>query len=425
MVTFKHLIYGNVDSADYGVFINGAGVFNAPERAVEVVSIPGRNGSIAIDQGHWNNVTVEYKAGMFGVDQYDFAKKMTAFRNALKSQIGYQRLQDDYHQDEYRMAMFVDSFEVEPVNMVMAGQFTLKFNCKPQRFLTSGESEVTVTTGDELYNPTQYEAGPLIKAVGYGTISVEDYDIEIANATMGDVTLLKNESRVFTGVLQSDSSVLALPLGAGPVSESSDTITATVGLTYGVGSVAVSKILQNISVTTQPSYGTASIAPDMMDYHRVILRINNATLTFTKGTSSSTTLTAVYSVDYQRIGLSTTRTATITVNLVVAYDATNDTITLTTSYSYTAYDANDFQLSDRQLKVVSASVASTQSILGNPTYIDCDLGECYKIVSGSVVDLNAYIDLGSDLPVLKPGTNEITYDNTITSLKVVPGWWQL
>ena len=425
VATFKHLIFGNVDSADYGVYISGDGVFNAPERAVEVVSIPGRNGSVAIDQGHWENVTVEYPAGMFGVSQYDFAKKLNAFRNALKSQIGYQRLQDDYNPYEYRMGMFVDTFEVDPAMMVTAGEFTLTFNCKPQRWLTSGEYEISVNSGDELYNPTQYDASPLIEVEGYGDITVGNYSVEIDNVTMGDVVLIKNMSKTFDNTTKTDSCSYTEALGAGAVSENGDTITVNASMTYSVGYSSVSSILQTSSVTTQPAYGTASVTGDIGNNHRAVLKISNAELTFVKGTSSTTTLTAVYSVDYKRLGLSTTRNAAITVNFVVAYDATNDTIELTTSYTYTAYDANDFLMSDRYVAIQSAVVESTQSILGTPTYIDCDLGECYKIENGAVVDLNAYIDLGSDLPSLIPGTNEITYDNTITDFKIQPRWWAL
>ena len=46
-------------------------------------------------------------------------------------------------------------------------------------------------------------------------------------------------------------------------------------------------------------------------------------------------------------------------------------------------------------------------------------------MDGEAKSLNAYIDLGSDLPVLAPGANTITFDNTITDLKVVPRWWKI
>jgi phage-related protein len=45
--------------------------------------------------------------------------------------------------------------------------------------------------------------------------------------------------------------------------------------------------------------------------------------------------------------------------------------------------------------------------------------------NGAFVDLNQYIQLGSDLPTLKPGTNQITFDNTINELEITPRWWEL
>lgn len=59
---FNSLVFGGVNSADYGIYITGEGVFNAPKRAVNMVAVPGRNGSIAIDQGHWENIEVTYPA---------------------------------------------------------------------------------------------------------------------------------------------------------------------------------------------------------------------------------------------------------------------------------------------------------------------------------------------------------------------------
>ena len=68
---------------------------------------------------------------------------------------------------------------------------------------------------------------------------------------------------------------------------------------------------------------------------------------------------------------------------------------------------------------------STLLTLGHPTYIDCDLGEAYMIKNGTAISLNAYIDLGSDLPSLGPGLNRIDFDDTITELKLRPDWWKV
>ena len=141
---FNSLSFGGVNSADYGIYITGEGVFNAPKRAVNMVEVPGRNGSIAIDQGHWENIEVTYPAGTFGMDEQEFRTALSNFRNAIASQVGYQRLTDTYHPDEYRMAIYTDGLEVEPTTYNKAGEFELKFNCKPQRWLTSGEIPVTI-----------------------------------------------------------------------------------------------------------------------------------------------------------------------------------------------------------------------------------------------------------------------------------------
>jgi phage-related protein len=69
---------------------------------------------------------------------------------------------------------------------------------------------------------------------------------------------------------------------------------------------------------------------------------------------------------------------------------------------------------------------STQSSLGNPMYIDCELGECYKYESGTMVLVNSSVTfIGNKLPVLSAGSNTITYDNTITEFKITPRWWQI
>ena len=49
MVKWGHIIYGGVNSADYGIYITGEAVYNAPERDVEFVEVPGRNGALTLD----------------------------------------------------------------------------------------------------------------------------------------------------------------------------------------------------------------------------------------------------------------------------------------------------------------------------------------------------------------------------------------
>lgn len=192
---FNSLVFGGVNSADYGIYITGEGVFNAPKRAVNMVAVPGRNGSIAIDQGHWDNIEVTYPAGTFGMDEEEFRTALSNFRNAIASQVGYQRLTDTYHPDEYRMAIYTDGLEVEPTTYNKAGEFELKFNCKPQRWLTAGE--VPVTIGE--WGATKEASGEIVTIESEGGEAAKSLEVSLEPIQSGSGEPSPSNVRAISG----------------------------------------------------------------------------------------------------------------------------------------------------------------------------------------------------------------------------------
>lgn len=162
------LAFGGVDSADYGIYIDGGGVFNSPQRDVSMISIPGRNGDLTIDNGRFENVEVTYSAFIDGRPDGTIHDRVQAFRNAIGALRGYQRLEDTYNPDEYRQALFIGGLEVDPVVYQTGGEFEITFNCKPQRWLKSGEEAITLTPGttETLVNPTNFDAYPVLAVTG-------------------------------------------------------------------------------------------------------------------------------------------------------------------------------------------------------------------------------------------------------------------
>ena len=148
---FKGLTFGGVNSLDYGIFITGEAVYNAPERSVTSIEIEGRNGDLLIDNGRFLNIEIKYPAGCFAETQEDFKQKIESFRNAIISQISYQRLTDDYNPDEYRLAVYKSGLDVSVAVLHQGGEFNLTFDCKPQRFLTSGETERSIPEWSDLH----------------------------------------------------------------------------------------------------------------------------------------------------------------------------------------------------------------------------------------------------------------------------------
>ena len=172
MGLLNYLTYDGVDSRDFGVFLSGEGAFDAPARRGEMISIPGRNGSLFMDEGVFENITVEYPAFIGTGYEAIFRTKLGDLRSALTSRGNYKRLTDTYHPDEFRLGVYREGLEVDPQHITRAGGFTLKFDCKPQRFLVSGEATQVFADNGTITNPTLFAASPLIRVVGNGTVAI-------------------------------------------------------------------------------------------------------------------------------------------------------------------------------------------------------------------------------------------------------------
>ena len=406
---YKSLTFDNKTSREFGVYITGEAVYNAPEREVEMISIPGRNGAFALDKGRFENVTVTYPAGIFADNETDFAAAISDFRNYLCSRKGYCRLTDEYNPNEYRMAVYKSGLEVDPAQL-RAGEFEITFDCKPQRWLTSGETPVTIaSSGDTITNPTLFNSGPLLEVKGYGTIDFNGFEIEIDSGQIGEITLSNGGSATQFDIDENNCNV-------------GDDLFVVNGSEVRFRCMRYGNI-QNITIT--PSIGNAgTVTYELIPRqgslgHYFLLYCNFSQLDYLVGTSGDkiiefdisstndtpTTKTAHVVVKYSYISDANPR-------VVITYNITGD-LSDNTGGMGPAY-------STKPIKAIS-----TISRLGNPTYIDCDIGEAYLINAGTPISLNQYIDLGSILPTLSPGSNAITFDNTITDLKITPRWWKV
>lgn len=181
----EYLTFAGKDSRDFNVWISGGGTYDAPIRDVTTVSVPGRNGDLTLDNGRFKNIEVEYPAFI----SKDLPNNFAGFREFMKSKTGYQRIEDTYHLDEYRMGILVDDFGLQTTARNRAGNFYITFNCKPQRFLKSGERFLpTMTASGTIYNPTLYEAKPIIRVVGTGYFTINNVRVEVdANTVYTDI----------------------------------------------------------------------------------------------------------------------------------------------------------------------------------------------------------------------------------------------
>lgn len=174
----NYFVFDNKDFRDFGVYISGRGTFSAPARSYDLVSIPGRSGDLVGFETRLENQEITYPAFICR----NFNDNISALRSFLLSRKGYKKLSDSYHTDEYRMAVYVGPFEPDVGENNLIGELDLVFNCKPQRYLVSGDTVTTLNATGTINNPTLFDSQPLLRIYGAGILGINSESVKITQA---------------------------------------------------------------------------------------------------------------------------------------------------------------------------------------------------------------------------------------------------
>lgn len=137
------------------------------ERDVEIISVAGRSGDIIKDNGRYKNISISYACAIFPDNGQTLREAVIAVVRNLRSVAGYQWLEDTYNPGYFRRARLLGGLSVGSI-VEKAGEFTLTFDCKPQRYLIDGEEVISFAAPAGLYNQTNEIAQPLITVYGTG-----------------------------------------------------------------------------------------------------------------------------------------------------------------------------------------------------------------------------------------------------------------
>lgn len=422
--TYPGFIFDGQNSRTYGVYITDVSVFGTPEREVELLPIPGRNGDYALDKGRYTNITVRYECALPTEDPADFVAGVAAFRNMLASRIGYKRLEDEINTTEYRMALFSAGIDVNTLNKE-AGTFAVDFESKPQRFLKSGEVPVAGTNPLTLTNPTLYEASPLLKVVGYGGVTINGEAVTITDNPIGEVQLAPATNDI-NGVIDGGGTTATVSHVTYPDYSAllpGDTVNIGNDI-WGYGNAAsVSIYFSN----PQPTLGDITwttdggLDADIRAGNYILIMVPRLTYTAGAATNRAT----------ETITFTVARTGGNSVFSVVlgwqvlphpgVFDVGIDATATRVSYTGTPGTIKTAKLSIAPFVGFSTYAAYTE-----PIYIDLDIGDAYTYNNNELVPYNSNVILPGKLPTLTPGGNTIeTVGQHITSYEITPRWWQL
>lgn len=165
------LTVGSVTMNGTTMFVLDCNDDDAPEPDYEAISVPGRNGDLHFWNGRWKNKLITYHC----VCTDNARTAVPALLTQLLAQYGYQRITDTLHTDYYKMGEYVGATIPVYSDGGKTARFDLTFDCKPQKWLLSGETEIeitstTATSPTRVHSPAgyNYPALPLLKITGYG-----------------------------------------------------------------------------------------------------------------------------------------------------------------------------------------------------------------------------------------------------------------
>lgn len=164
------IIFGNGISTDYGCIIEEVPSLGAPARKSTSFAVPGRNGVILMQDDAFEDVVKSYKVA-FNLDRDTELPETASALCRWLYQKGYQRLEDNFEPDVYRLAYFNGPVDIENL-LMMYGKATINFVCRAERFLKLGEAFVDVINGDTIHNNTGFDSKPLIHLEGQGACSI-------------------------------------------------------------------------------------------------------------------------------------------------------------------------------------------------------------------------------------------------------------
>lgn len=162
------ITFNGISSDEFGIYVGGQNSFNAPKKNIKKIPVPGRNGDLVFDKGTFSNVNVPYN--IVGVS--NFKERINDIKEWLTSPRSYARLEDSYNPDYYRLGMVTAGITFTMKHLNQYGKAKITFDCKPQRFLKSGEEIEEFEVDGTIFNPTDFPSDPVIKVYGAGAGSV-------------------------------------------------------------------------------------------------------------------------------------------------------------------------------------------------------------------------------------------------------------
>ena len=166
-----------IDARYAGIQLQTPIEFSEAVPVVEAQTIPGRNGDLIWETGSYENRSAS--ASCFCLQKY-VEKAISSAGRFLMGKTGYRRLETSDAPAHYWMARVENSPQIA-MRLRKLAPFEIGFDCKPQRFVKSGNYPIMPKNGGTIFNYYGQVALPIIKIYGSesGSITIGESSVEV------------------------------------------------------------------------------------------------------------------------------------------------------------------------------------------------------------------------------------------------------
>lgn len=180
----KYCVIDGKSSLDFGVLMAQNGGYRSAERDVSFTSVGGRFADVVTENNRFNNLTITYHCLILSEFDRRFANFISylnsiSVNHAANGKDPYCEIRDARHPDWYRRGIFIGAVDPDIYHQGKKGAFDVQFNCQPQKWLVSGDTEITVTGSTKIYNPSYFSASPLIAVTGTGSFQIGSKTVKV------------------------------------------------------------------------------------------------------------------------------------------------------------------------------------------------------------------------------------------------------
>jgi phage-related protein len=164
--------YGGIVSKDMGLVISNETTQTSPEASISFQTIPGRDGSLIIDNKRLANFIYPIHTYLRPESDMDIHEAATHISQWLKGDIRYGELYLSWDPNYIYKAVYNEQFSITDI-LPRFGKIALNFKCHPIKYRISGQNTMALTSGQTILNPEKRAAKPLITITGTGDITLK------------------------------------------------------------------------------------------------------------------------------------------------------------------------------------------------------------------------------------------------------------